>query len=62
MSDQQEHKFVNYGLSAEIAADLADNDLGTPALIKAASDEDVEAAVGSDNLAAVRTLFPGERA
>ena len=39
---------------------LADAGLTTPGQIEAASDGDVEEAVGSENLAAVRTVFPGQ--
>lgn len=48
---------------------LGDYDLGellvtagltTPGQIEAASDGDVEEAVGSENLAAVRDVFPGQ--
>lgn len=42
----------------ELAALLVDGGLPLPANIKAATDEDVIAAVGSENLAAVRVRFP----
>jgi len=43
---------------AELAQMLVDAGLDTPVGIEQASDEDVEEAVGSENLEAVRTVFP----
>lgn len=53
----------------KLGKQLGDYDLGellvtgglvTPGQIEAASDGDVEEAVGSENLAAVRDVFPGQ--
>ena len=46
---------------AGMAGLLCDAGLDTPGRVWDASDEDIEEAVGSENLAAVRTLFPARQ-
>ena len=60
--DPRVAKLVKMGLDEQVAEDLVDNDLGSPRAIKAASDNDLIEAVGSDNVAAVRALFPEPQA
>jgi hypothetical protein len=47
--------------SAELGAALVAAGLGLPGDIEAAQDSAVEDAVGSENLAAVRSAFPAEQ-
>ena len=61
MAESQETKFVKLGLSAEIASALVTAELTTPKLVKAASAEDLEDAVGSENVATVETRFDIQR-
>ena len=61
MSESQETKFVKLGLSAEIASDLVAAELYTPKLVKAASAQDLEDAVSSENVATVETRFGIQR-
>ena len=61
MTESHENKFVKLGLSAEISAALVDAELYTPKLIKAASAEDLETAVGSENVATVESRFNIQR-
>jgi len=57
MTDSHENKFVKLGLSTEISAALVAAELYTPKLVKAASAQELEDAVGSENVAAVETRF-----
>lgn len=61
MSAQQVDKFVKLGLDADVSADLVTAGLYTPKLVKAASAQDLEDAVGSENVAAVETRFGIQR-
>ena len=57
MAESQENKYVSLGLSAEIASALVAAELYTPKLVKAASAQDLEDAVGSENVATVEQRF-----
>jgi len=50
----------HYGLDSGVAQLLVEAGLTTPGKIKRASDRTVSAAVGSENLAAVRAIFPAQ--
>lgn len=58
MTDARVSKLVSKGLSAAVATDLVDAGYDSPADIRGADDEDIETAVGSEYLAAVRAVFP----
>jgi hypothetical protein len=47
--------------SAQLAAALIAADLSYPTAIRSASDQSIEAAVGSENLSAVRAVFAAEQ-
>lgn len=53
----QESKLMKQGLDPIIAAKLVDAGLTTPKMIKAASAQELEAAVGSENVAVVEQKF-----
>jgi hypothetical protein len=60
MATQYDKMVVECGGDADIALALYEAGLSSPGRVRAASDEDVEEAVGSESLSAVRTLFPGQ--
>ena len=57
----QKTKFVKLGLETEIAISLVDSGLTSPKLIKAATAQELENAVGSENVATVESLFNIQR-
>ena len=60
MATQYDKMVVECGGDADMALALYNAGLSSPGRVMAASDEDIEEAVGSENLSAVRTLFPAQ--
>ena len=57
-TDPRMTKLKMKGLAKDVAQGLVEAGLATPKLVKAAQDSAIEAAVGSENLTAVRAAFP----
>ena len=60
MATQYDKMVVECGGDADLALLLYNAGLSSPGRVMRASDRDVEEAVGSENLSAVRTLFPAQ--
>ena len=61
MTDKRIIKLVKLGISSEVAQDLVDAGYSTPKLIKATTAEQLENAIGSENVATVETRFGIQR-
>lgn len=57
MSENQQSKLEKKGLSTRVAISLVTSGLVTPKLIKAATAQELEDAVGSENVSTVEQLF-----